>query len=83
MLPKFLFKRLSIQKQISTIQTRGVMLGSRMKDGRKIYIYMLRDLFMEVHFKNDSADEAPEKIIFLNGLKHLNDHLEQEFKNSF
>ncbi|HTJ49581.1 MAG TPA: hypothetical protein VL443_09025 [Cyclobacteriaceae bacterium] len=59
------------------------MLGTRMKDGRKIYIYMLRDLFVEVTYKNDNVDEAPEKLNMLNGLKNLNSYLEREFKTSF
>ena len=53
------------------------MLGTRMKDGRKIYIYMLRDLFVEVTYKNDNVDESPEKLNMLNGLKYLNSYLDR------
>lgn len=59
------------------------MLGTRIKDGRKIYIYMLKELFVEVIFKNDNVDENPEKLNILNGLKNLNSYLEKEFKTSF
>ncbi|HEY8936537.1 MAG TPA: hypothetical protein VIM65_15020 [Cyclobacteriaceae bacterium] len=65
------------------MKKRGILLGTRMKDGRKIYIYMLRDLFVEVVYKNDSVDELPEKLNMLNGLKNLNSYLEREFKTSF
>ena len=59
------------------------MLGTRVKDGRKIYIYMLRELFVEVIYMNDNVEEAPEKLNILNGLKNLNSYLEKEFKTSF
>lgn len=59
------------------------MLGTREKAGRKIYIYMLTNLFVEVMFKNDNADDKPEALHTLNGLKSLNDYLEKEFKASF
>ena len=47
---------------------RGVALGSRMKDGRQIHMYMLRDLFVEVLYKEDKTYFAPEKVNVLNGL---------------
>jgi hypothetical protein len=59
------------------------MLGTRMKEGRKIYIYMLRELFVEVIYKNDNTEETPEKLNMLTGLKNLNTYLEKEFKTSF
>lgn len=59
------------------------MLGTRMKEGRKIYIYMLRELFVEVVYKNDNTEEMPERLNMLTGLKNLNSYLEKEFKTSF
>lgn len=58
-------------------------MGTRLKNGRKIYIYMLNDLFIEVIYKGDNADEQPEKLNMLRGLNSLNDYLEKEFKTSF
>jgi hypothetical protein len=83
MILRFFFKQLSTAKQIAFLKKRGILLGTRLKDGRKIYIYMLRDLFVEVLYTNDNAAEAPEKLNMLNGLKNLNSYLEKEFKTSF
>jgi len=83
MILRFLFSRLSLQKQISYLKRKGVALGTRLKGGRKIYIYMLSDLFVEVIYKNDNADETPEKLNMLRGLTSLNEYLENEFKTSF
>lgn len=80
---KFFFSRFSSQKQINILRKKGIILGTRIKDGRKIYIYMLKELFVEVIFKNDNVDENPEKLNILNGLKNLNSYLEKEFKTSF
>jgi hypothetical protein len=83
MILKFFFKHLSIHKQINYLKKNGILLGTRLKDGRKIYIYMLRDLFVEVVFKDDSTSQEAEKLNMLNGLKNLNNYLEKEFKTSF
>jgi hypothetical protein len=54
-----------------------------MKDGRKIYVYMLRSLFVEVKYEDDDSAASPEKVHILRGLKNLNAHLEREFRASF
>jgi hypothetical protein len=83
MFMKFFFSRLSLEKQVSYLKRKGIALGTRLKGGRKIYIYMLSDLFIEVLYKGDNADEAPEGLNMLRGLNSLNDYLEKEFKTSF
>jgi hypothetical protein len=83
MILQFFFKRLSIEKKVSYLKKKGVALGTRAKNGRKIYIYMLRDLFVEVLYTNDNTEDAPEQVNMLRGLKNLNDYLENEFKASF
>jgi hypothetical protein len=80
---RFFFSRLSLEKQVSYLKKKGIGLGTRLKGGRKIHIYMLNDLFVEVFYKNDNADDAPEKLNMLRGLKSLNDYLANEFKASF
>ena len=83
MILNLFFRQLSMEKQVSHLQKNGVSLGTRVKDGRKIYVYMLRGLFVEVLFANDNAYETPEKVNILRGLKNLNAHLEKEFRASF
>lgn len=83
MILRFFFSRLSLEKQVSYLKRKGIALGTRLKGGRKIYIYMLSDLFIEVLYRNDNADESPEKLNMLRGLNSLNEYLENEFKTSF
>jgi hypothetical protein len=83
MILKFFFRQMSLQKQVNFLKKRGIMLGTRLKDGRRIYIYMLRDLFIEVLFKNDNVNENAERLNMLEGLNNLNEYLEKEFRASF
>ncbi|MBL0742365.1 hypothetical protein [Chryseolinea lacunae] len=83
MILKFFFSKLSLDNQVKYLQRKGVALGTRIKDGRKIYIYMLRDLFVEVIYQHDNAEEKAEKLSMLRGLKNLNEYLENEFRTSF
>jgi hypothetical protein len=83
MILKFFFKQMSLQKQANFLKKRGIMLGTRLKDGRRIYIYMLRNLFIEVLYKNDNVSEDAEKLNMLDGLSSLNEYLEKEFRASF
>jgi len=83
MILQFFFRQLSLERQISYLQNNGISLGSRVKSGRRIYVYMLRSLFVEVMFTNDDVNETPESITMLRGLKNLNSYLEQEFRTSF
>jgi hypothetical protein len=83
MFMRFWFNRMSLQKKIQYLKKKGIVLGTRIKEGRKIYIYMLRDLFIEVMYQNDNSDNDAEHLIMVRGLSNLNDYLEREFKASF
>ena len=83
MFTQFFFQRLSPEKQVDKLKKKGVALGTRAKSGRKIHIYMLGSLFVEVMYIGDNSDNNPEQVSILRGLKSLNDYLESEFRTSF
>jgi len=83
MLHKFFFNRLSLENKVKHLHSKGVALGSRIKDGRQIHMYMLRDLFVEVTYTEDKTYLAPEKVNILNGLNNLQQYLETEFRARF
>jgi hypothetical protein len=83
MILQFFFRQLSAETQVSYLQKNGVSLGSRAKNGRRVYVYMLRNLFVEVMYENDDVNDTPEKVNLLRGLKNLNAYLENEFRASF
>lgn len=77
---KWFFKYFSENKKVEYLRDKGVMLGSRIRNGRKIYLYMIKDIFVEVIFKNDSIDFEPERLETFSTLKKLNHYLEQEIR---
>ena len=83
MILQFFFRQLSPETQVSYLQKNGVSLGSRAKNGRRIYVYMIRNLFVEVIYENDNVNDTPERVNMLRGLKNLNSYLEKEFRASF
>jgi len=74
---------MSLNQQARYLKKKGIILGTRIKDSRRIYIYMLSDLFVEVKFQNDNVDNTPENVNILQGLDNLNTYLEKEFRTSF
>jgi hypothetical protein len=80
---KFLFKQWPLHKQVSYLKKKGVLIGSRTKEARKIYIYMYQDHFAEVQFKNDNPDDEVETASIVKGLQNLNNHLEKDFRTTF
>jgi hypothetical protein len=83
MIYQFFFQKLSAEKQVAQLKRKGVALGTRAKNGRKIFVYMLGNLFAEVMYMEDNSENAPERVNLLRGLKNLNQYLESEFRTSF
>lgn len=83
MIFKWTFKYSSAAKKIEHLRERGIMLGSRFRNGRKVYLYMLKDFFVEVMFQNDDLDLAPERLETFSNLSNLNSYLEKEFRSAF
>ena len=74
---------MTARQQVNYLRKKGIILGTRTKEGRKIHIYMLKDLFIEVLYQNDNADLEAEKVSILEGLDNLNSYLDKEFRESF
>ena len=83
MILQFFFRQMTLSQKVNYLQSKGVSLGSRIKNGRKMHMYMVRNLFVEVAYKNDDENNSAERVHILRGLKHLNNYLEHEFKTTF
>jgi hypothetical protein len=77
---RFFFKRWSLAKQADFMKKKGIMLASRKKSGRTIYIYMFESLFAEITFSEDDQEKQAERLLVLGDLEKLNKHLERETK---
>ena len=80
MITKFFFKRLSLLSQANFMKKRGISLGSRWKDGRYIFMYMFRDLFVEIMFVADNTENSPENVTIISGIEEFNRRLENEIR---
>ena len=80
MILKWVFKYFSPVKKIDYLKDEGIMIGSRLRQGRKIYIYMLKDFFVQVVYEQDNIDLFPERLETFSSLNNLNSYLEREFR---
>jgi hypothetical protein len=78
---KFLFKRLSITRQAEFMRRRGIVLGTRKKDGRQTYLYMMNNLFAEILYENDNPRMSVEALVVLDGLNDLNAYMEKDIRS--
>ncbi len=83
MFMKLVFKYFSESKKVDYLKDQGIMLGSRLRQGRKVYIYMLNDFFVEVVYLQDNIDLSPERLETFSNLNNLNAYLEREFRTAF
>jgi hypothetical protein len=83
MIGRMFFKFLSESKKVAYLHEQGTILGTRIKNGRKAYLYMLKDFCVEVIFKHDNVELSPEKVTTFDSVKEFNSYLEKEFKTAF
>jgi hypothetical protein len=79
---KFFFSRWSLEKQVSFLKKKAIAIGARTKDNRRIFIYMYRDVFVEVVFQHDDPEGVAESTKLVKGLKKLTSYMENEFKEA-
>jgi len=56
-------------------------LGTRKKDGRQTYIYMVNNLFAEIMYENDNPNMKVESLVLLDGLNKFNRYLEKDLRS--
>lgn len=83
MLLKFTFKNWPLERQLEHLKKKGVSLGTRFMQGRSVFVYMMKDLFVQVVYKNDEEWTEVENLMVFNSLEKLNSYLEQDFKLAF
>lgn len=83
MILKWAFRYFSESKKVDYLRKQGIMLGSRIRQGRKVYLYMLRDFFVEVMYQNDNIQMTPERLKTFTSIDNLNTYLEKDFRSTF
>lgn len=83
MIGRTIFNFLSRSQKIAYLQEKGIALGTRIKNGRKAYLYMIKDFCVEVIFQHDNEEMNFEKITTFPSVKEFNNYLEREFRAAF
>lgn len=77
------FRFLADKQKFDMLREKGIMLGSRWRNERRVYLYMVKDFFVEVMYLKDDIDMEPEKISTFSNLDNLNAYLERDFRTAF
>jgi hypothetical protein len=80
---KLIFKNLSESGKLRFLRKHGVSLGVRVRENRKVFIYMVKDFFVEVLYRNDNNEGEAERLNVFDSLKGLSAYLENEFRATF
>jgi hypothetical protein len=80
---KLTFRFLGEEKRAEFVKANGILLGTREKSGRKVFLYMVKDFFVEVTYQHDDMDMTTEHIDTFSNLEYLNNYLEKDFRASF
>lgn len=75
------FQWLSMKRQAAFMKRRGIILGTRERNGRQGYLYMVNNLFAEIFFENDNPQMNAERIVVMRGLENLNRYLEKDVRD--
>ena len=78
---KLFFNRWSVTRQADFMKRRGIVLGTRNKDGRQSYVYMVNNLFAEIFYENDNPGLKVETLVVIDGLTKLHQHLEKDLRS--
>ncbi len=68
-------------RQADFMKPKGIVLGTRTKDGRQSYLYMVNNLFAEIFYENDNPRMKVEALVVLDGLHRLNRYLEKDLRS--
>lgn len=80
MLLKFIIQRLPVRNQANLMKRRGIVVGTRNKNGRRSYLYMINNLFAEILYENDNPGLQVEALVLLDGLKGLQTYFRNDVR---
>jgi hypothetical protein len=78
---KWFFKRLSKTRQAELMKRWGIVLGTRNREGRVTYLYMMNNLFAEILYETDNPRMQVESVVVLDGLDGFKAYLEDDIRS--
>jgi len=83
MFDQMIFRYASRRKREKTIAESGTLMGIRERNGRKVFLIMVKTFFVEVFYVNDDADGELESCNVIGNIGLFNSYMEKEFKAVF
>lgn len=83
MFDQFIFRHASKKNKEKTIAESGTMMGIRVRNGRKVFLIMVKTFFVEAFYVNDDADGQLESFNVIGNIRLFNSYMEKEFKAVF
>ncbi|MFN3839999.1 MAG: hypothetical protein ACK4RF_04760 [Cyclobacteriaceae bacterium] len=83
MIDRLIFRLMSLRKKIDYLREQGTLLGTRLKDGRKAYLYIIKNFCAEVIYQKDNAALAAERITTFANVTEFNNYLERELRLNY
>jgi hypothetical protein len=83
MFDQFVFRYASKKKRAKIIAESGTLMGIRERNGRKIFLIMVKTFFVEAFYVNDDADGELESFHVIGNIGLFNSYMEKEFKAAY
>jgi hypothetical protein len=78
MLENLLFRFLSESNQISILRSKGKILRTHISNGRIAYLYLLKNLYVEVIHYNDNSELPPERVRTFESMEAIDRYLRRQ-----
>jgi hypothetical protein len=83
MFDQFVFRYASKKNKEKTIAESGTVMGIRERNGRKIFLIMIKTFFVEAFYVNDDVNGELESFNVIGNIGLFNSYMEKEFKAVF
>jgi hypothetical protein len=83
MFDQIFFRYYSRKRKAKCIAEDGSLLAERVRNGRKVYLYMVQNFFLEALYSQDDLYGELETVNIIGEIGLLKSYMEKEFKAAF
>ena len=83
MFDQFVFRYASKRNKAKSIADSGTLMGIRDRNGRKVFLIMVKTFFVEAFYVNDDADGELESFNVIGNIGLFNSYMEKEFRAAY
>ena len=83
MFDQIIFRYASKKNKEKAIAERGTLMGVRERNGRKVFLIMVKTFFVEAFYVNDDSENELESFNVIGNIGLFNSYMEKDFKAVF